>query len=486
MTADSETERETMNKKAAQRLASNRRILDSALTEFSEKGYARALLGNIAKEAGVSNGMITQRFSGKENLYNSVFVDLISTYLEKMERESGSLNHMLRYIVKSIKSGATKKTREFRFIYDLLVSRDSPVNSFDQIRELFEKTAVCSKMLEEMDAGRITRGDPFELIRSFLIASFEATKVFNDASLTLPDSEAYLTLLRPRERRKNSDMDRMKARLLDELVGQISSEYEVILMINLENSLSFVGRKSGLFLELDSPMSEGSIDEYTLHFANEVVHPDYRESFIEFFKVERLLRLFEPGKSLTISFRTVYPQRPFYQATVVFNQVDTDGHWITLTIKDTDRVLQDEIRSAVVAAERRMSAFFAKIADMYDLVVFFDMEEDVTHIYKMQGEFDLLSDRIRENMSVRSFTDSLTARVCPDKDRDDLRDSIRKAIENLTSSDDKIQFLAFDAVIQGKSSRCIIEIASVSEDNRDIIFVMSDSEKSLVRINTHK
>ena len=95
MTADSETERETMNKKAAQRLASNRRILDSALTEFSEKGYARALLGNIAKEAGVSNGMITQRFSGKENLYNSVFVDLISTYLEKMERESGSLNHML-------------------------------------------------------------------------------------------------------------------------------------------------------------------------------------------------------------------------------------------------------------------------------------------------------------------------------------------------------------------------------------------------------
>ena len=158
-------------------------------------------------------------------------------------------------------------------------------------------------MLEEMDAGRITRGDPFELIRSFLIASFEATKVFNDASLTLPDSEAYLTLLRPRERRKNSDMDRMKARLLDELVGQISSEYEVILMINLENSLSFVGRKSGLFLELDSPMSEGSIDEYTLHFANEVVHPDYRESFIEFFKVERLLRLFEPGKSLTISFR---------------------------------------------------------------------------------------------------------------------------------------------------------------------------------------
>ena len=133
-----------------------------------------------------------------------------------------------------------------------------------------------------------------------------------------------------------------------------------------------------------------------------------------------------------------------------------------------------------------MSAFFAKIADMYDLVVFFDMEEDVTHIYKMQGEFDLLSDRIRENMSVRSFTDSLTARVCPEKDRDDLRDSIHKAIENLTSSDDKIQFLAFDAVIQGKSSRCIIEIASVSEDNRDIIFVMSDSEKSLVRINTHK
>ena len=108
-----------MNKKAAQRLASNRRILDSALTEFSEKGYARALLGNIAKEAGVSNGMITQRFSGKENLYNSVFVDLISTYLEKMERESGSLNHMLRYIVKSIKERRKKQESSVSYMTSL-------------------------------------------------------------------------------------------------------------------------------------------------------------------------------------------------------------------------------------------------------------------------------------------------------------------------------------------------------------------------------
>lgn len=473
-----------MNKKTAQRIASNRRILDSALTEFSEKGYSRALLGNIAAEAGVSNGMITQRFAGKENLYNSVFVDLISSYLDILEtREAGSLNHMLRFIVNSIKAGARKKTREFRFIYDLLVSRDTPVNSFDQIRELFEKTSVCRKMQEEMKKGGITRGDPFELIRSFLIAAFEATKVFNDASLTLPDTEAYMTLLQPREHRKSTELDRLRAKLLDELIVQISSEYEAIVMFNLEKNLMFMGKRSGLFLDLAKEDKDLTFDEHTKRFAESVVHPDYRDMFIEFFRTERLLQIFEPGKSVTMSFRTIYPHKPFYQTTVFFNQEDADGHWITLAAKDTDRVLQEEIRNAVTSAERRMSAFFAKVADRYDLVAFFDMNEDVAHIYKLQGDFVPLSDRIRENQSISGFIDSLVSSICFENDREFIRNSFNKAIRNTTLSENGIQFLPFDAFIGGRTSRCIAEITSVSEDHRDIIVVVGDAGKNLNRID---
>lgn len=48
------------------------RIMDAALKEFSEKGYARAKTKDIAERSGLSEMTLFRRFKTKENLFNEV------------------------------------------------------------------------------------------------------------------------------------------------------------------------------------------------------------------------------------------------------------------------------------------------------------------------------------------------------------------------------------------------------------------------------
>jgi AcrR family transcriptional regulator len=47
-------------------------LLDAALQEFSEKGFAGARVRDIAERAGVSKDLIAYHFGGKEGLYRAV------------------------------------------------------------------------------------------------------------------------------------------------------------------------------------------------------------------------------------------------------------------------------------------------------------------------------------------------------------------------------------------------------------------------------
>jgi TetR/AcrR family transcriptional regulator len=49
-----------------------RRILDAALVEFGEHGFAGARIGAIARRAGVNQQLISYYFDGKEGLYKAV------------------------------------------------------------------------------------------------------------------------------------------------------------------------------------------------------------------------------------------------------------------------------------------------------------------------------------------------------------------------------------------------------------------------------
>lgn len=72
--------------------ATRRRILDSALTEFSTYGHGGARIDRIAKAAGVSKPMIYSYFGDKEELYKAA---LRESYVQIRQGERGiDTDHM--------------------------------------------------------------------------------------------------------------------------------------------------------------------------------------------------------------------------------------------------------------------------------------------------------------------------------------------------------------------------------------------------------
>jgi len=60
------------------------RILDAAQACLGELGYARATVGEIARRAGVSNGLLYQFFRNKEALFEQVLAAILRDWVREM------------------------------------------------------------------------------------------------------------------------------------------------------------------------------------------------------------------------------------------------------------------------------------------------------------------------------------------------------------------------------------------------------------------
>lgn len=73
-------------------------LLDAALTEFAEKGFEGARVGDIAARAGVSKQLVSYYFGGKEGLYQAI-VERWSDLEQEIAQPGLSLDELvLRYL----------------------------------------------------------------------------------------------------------------------------------------------------------------------------------------------------------------------------------------------------------------------------------------------------------------------------------------------------------------------------------------------------
>lgn len=64
-----------------------RKIIEAGVKLFSEQGYANTSTAQIAKEAGVSEGLIFKSFKSKENLLLFIIVSFLQEFGEKMAED---------------------------------------------------------------------------------------------------------------------------------------------------------------------------------------------------------------------------------------------------------------------------------------------------------------------------------------------------------------------------------------------------------------
>ncbi|WP_433236298.1 TetR/AcrR family transcriptional regulator [Streptosporangium sp. CA-135522] len=84
-------------------LARRAQIIDSAIQVIAEMGFAKASLALIAKHAGISKGVISYHFAGKDELMeevvNHVYSGIIEFVMARMEKEESATGLLRTHIL---------------------------------------------------------------------------------------------------------------------------------------------------------------------------------------------------------------------------------------------------------------------------------------------------------------------------------------------------------------------------------------------------
>ncbi|USG66887.1 TetR/AcrR family transcriptional regulator [Brevibacillus ruminantium] len=155
-----------------------KKLLEAALTEFAEKGYALGSTNQVVQRAGVSKGMLFHFFSNKKNLYLYIVdtcIDYFQRYLtDELQDDSSDL---LQRVV-DLSMAKMKLFIEEPLIYQLAVTTfiQCPAEVKEEIREREKQVhaTYLALLIKGIDASAFREGITPVKAAEFLIAAVEA------------------------------------------------------------------------------------------------------------------------------------------------------------------------------------------------------------------------------------------------------------------------------------------------------------------------
>lgn len=130
-----------------------RRLLEAALSVFSEKGYAAATLEEIAQEAGLTRGAIYWHFGDKAGLYNALletYSGRASNVIQQAALEGGSLLEILRRIFVQLLL-AIEEDDKLRAVIEISLFKTSTAPELEPGRQ--ERLEAGATLLQTITAG---------------------------------------------------------------------------------------------------------------------------------------------------------------------------------------------------------------------------------------------------------------------------------------------------------------------------------------------
>lgn len=145
------------------------RILDEALSEFADKGYARASLNVLVARLGISKGSIFQYFRDKSGLFSQVFdfaVSRVKDHLRRV-REATRGQDVFQRLEQSLLAGlemTEANPRLFRLYLKIVFEGDVPFRGrlLQSIR-LFSHDYIMDLLAEAQAEGQLRPGLDLEL-----------------------------------------------------------------------------------------------------------------------------------------------------------------------------------------------------------------------------------------------------------------------------------------------------------------------------------
>ncbi|KMY67041.1 hypothetical protein AAU61_13940 [Desulfocarbo indianensis] len=161
------------------------RILDGALSEFADKGYARASLNSLVARLGIAKGSIFQYFTDKAGLFAHVFdfaVNRVKNHLRGVREETRGADVFTR-IRLSVLAGLgliEKNPRLFRLYLKIMFEGDIPFRAqLLQSILLFGRDYIVDLLRDGVESGELDPNLNLELaafvveavLERFLVAS---------------------------------------------------------------------------------------------------------------------------------------------------------------------------------------------------------------------------------------------------------------------------------------------------------------------------
>lgn len=139
------------------------RVLEAAIREFADKGYAGASMNRVVQEAGISKGALFQYFGSKSGLFVYVYkmaFGLVKDYLRAVREETKDEDFFMR-LERIMDAGIRFIQTQpglARIYYHLLYTGDSPYQE-EMLRELKRESHRFIRSLVEhgMDKGQVRR-----------------------------------------------------------------------------------------------------------------------------------------------------------------------------------------------------------------------------------------------------------------------------------------------------------------------------------------
>jgi len=157
--------------------ATRAKLLKTALSVFSAKGYAAATLDDVAKAAKVTRGAIYWHFKSKADLYNTLIQELSArgtTVVQQALAEGGTLIEMLRRIFVR-QCALIEDDKEARAVMELALFKTGldPELQAGRKKQIDEGNALITGIAGAMQAG-VMQGllrndmDPADMARAFI------------------------------------------------------------------------------------------------------------------------------------------------------------------------------------------------------------------------------------------------------------------------------------------------------------------------------
>ena len=181
------------------RIETDNKILSATISLIGTKGYTASSIRDIAKEAGVTSGLIIQRFETKENLVVQALYMTNKVWSDLYMPEDMTAYRMLTRIINDAKNMYEKDEEGFNFIYMMSISTDAPSTFQSLQKEIFYERGIHKTLKKAQDEGKLPEGDLAVMYNIFVCNALRLIRDYKRSGLKVPNDENFLSLIQYRD-----------------------------------------------------------------------------------------------------------------------------------------------------------------------------------------------------------------------------------------------------------------------------------------------